>query len=571
MYGYNEGRFKEYKRAVEDKNLGPLIKTIMNRCIHCTRCVRFSEDIAGVWDLGTIGRGKSTEIGTYVEKMVTSELSGNLIDLCPVGALTNSPYAFTSRPWELKSYYSIDVLDALGANTQIDTRGAEIKRVLPRVNEDVNEEWIADKGRFSYDGLKTQRLTVPLYRNKEGEFEELDWEEAMAMAAQKLSEVQGEDMSAIIGNFCDVESIVALKDFMNRLDCDNFEVRSDSTKLNADLRSSYIMNSTIRGVEFSDMLLLVGVNPKTEAPVLNARILKAVKHSGLKVALIGTPVDLGYDYIHLGNTAKSLVEIAEGTHPFSARLAGAELPMMMVGSRTLQRKDGEAILSTCHSISKSSPIINKERNWNGFNVLHHESSRVGALDVGVSSEIRPDFKPKLVYIMGADDIRTKDIPEDAFVIYQGTHGDEGAYFADLILPGAAYTEKTGTYVNTEGRVQLARLAVTPPGLARNDWEVIRALSEECGVGLPYDNHEELRYRIAELAPHLLKYDHIETSLLGELALETSQGGDINLTPLSDSVDNYYMTDAISRSSTIMAKCSIAFNPTKFSNFKTKVF
>ena len=432
VYGYKKGRFKEYKRAVEDKNLGPLIATVMNRCIHCTRCIRFSEEIMGVFDLGTIGRGRSTEIGTYIEKFVSNELSGNLIDLCPVGALTNGPYAYTSRPWELTSVDTIDLMDGLGSNIQVDARGAEIMRVLPRIHEEINEEWISDKSRFSYDGLKKQRLTVPLKRNKDGTFEELTWQEALETVAKKMNDVQGSEMSAIIGNFADVESIIALKDMLNRLDCDNFEIRSDAPKLNADLRSSYIMNSRISGIEDSDLILLVGVNPKTENPVLNARILKAVKR-GAKVAIIGTSADMGYEYIHLGNTTRSLIDIAEGKHPFAARLNTAKLPMVILGSRALERKDGEGILAAVKTIANNSNVLNEKEGWNGFNILHHEGSRCGALDVGISSNTDPNFKPKFVYILGADNIRTEDIPEDAFVVYQGTHGDAELARKDINL------------------------------------------------------------------------------------------------------------------------------------------
>ena len=347
-------------------------------------------------------------------------------------------------------------------------------------------------------------------------------------------------MSAIIGNFADVESVVSLKDLLNRFDCDNFEVRSDAPKLSADLRASYVMNSRITGTEDADLILLVGVNPRTDAPVFNARILKAVKR-GAKVFVVGSGMDLGYEYTHLGTTTRTLVEIAEGKNPFCARLMNAKLPMVIVGARSLEREDGQAILDAAKTISKNSSVLNESQGWNGFNVLHHEGSRVGALDVGISSTVTPGFKPKLVYILGADNIRTEDIPSDAFVIYQGTHGDEGAYFADLILPGAAYTEKTATFVNTEGRVQVSRLVVQPPGVAKEDWKIIRALSEECGQALPYDNHEELRYRIAELAPHLLKYDFIEGSLFSSLALDVNSGSDLIISPINDTIDVYLLS------------------------------
>jgi NADH dehydrogenase (ubiquinone) Fe-S protein 1 len=570
VYGYRQGRFMEYKRSVEDKNMGPLISTIMTRCIHCTRCVRFSEEIAGMPELGTSGRGKATEIGTYIEKMITSELSGNLVDVCPVGALTNGPYSFTSRPWELRSWEGIDVMDGMGSAMQVDTRGSEIMRILPRIHEEINEEWISDKGRFAFDGFKKQRLTVPLKREKDGNFSELSWEEALSESAKKLQSVSGEELAAVIGEFTDVETCVAVRDLMHRLDCENFEVRSQAPKFNPDFRASYLMNSKLTGVEEADLLLLVGTNPKHEAPVFNSRILRQTRYNNLKVAVIGSAIDLTYDYMHLGNSTKTLVEIAEGRHPFCTRLANAKLPMIIVGQHALERPDGKAILSAIASISENSPVINKKTGWNGFNVLHSDCTRVAALDLGLTTTTDlSKKKPKVILIVGADNnLRTEDIPSDAFVIYIGTHGDEGAYFADLILPGAGYTEKSTTFVNTEGRAQTSKIAVNPPGLGREDWKIVRALSEECGQTLPYDTIEEIRYRIAELAPHLLKYDYIEPTIFGDYAIKSLKNNDpINLTPITDAIDNYYMTDAVSRSSVTMAKCSTAFNRHKFSNFK----
>lgn len=575
VYGYGTGRFNEYKRAVEDKNFGPIIATSMNRCIHCTRCIRFAEEVAGTTDLGTAGRGRSTEISTYVEKMLTSELSGNLADVCPVGALNHGPSRYQNRSWELKTVESIDAMDSLGSVIDLNFRGAELMRVLPRVHEEINEEWISDKSRYSYDGLKKQRLTYCMQRKPDGTYAELKWPEALAVVGQKLNATKsGSEIAAIIGEFSDVESVVALKDLLNRYDCDTFEIRSDAPKLNADLRASYLMNSRIQGVEESDLLLLVGVNPKYESPVFNARILKATRRNDLKVAVIGTPADLTYDYLHLGNSTKTLVEIAEGRHPFCGRLANAKLPMIIVGARALEREDGAGILSALNTIAANSNVVSARNKWNGLNILHKEISRAGALDIGISSTKvnKSGAKPKVVFILGCDSIKTEDIPEDAFVVYVGTHGDEGAYFADIILPAAAYTEKSTTYVNTEGRPQVTRLAVTPPGQGKVDWEIIRALSEECGQTLPYDTIEEIRYRIAELAPHLLKYDYIEPTAFSELAVKAgSRPAQINLTPLEDTIDNFYQTDAISRSSVTMAKCSTAYNHLKFSNFKQNVF
>jgi NADH dehydrogenase (ubiquinone) Fe-S protein 1 len=348
----------------------------------------------------------------------------------------------------------------------------------------------------------------------------------------------GDEIGAIIGEFADVESIVAMKDLLNRYDSDNFEIRSNTPKLSADLRANYIMNSKIQGIEDADLLLLVGVNPKYESPVLNARILKATRKNNLKVAMIGTPADLTYDYIHLGNSPKTLIEIAEGRHPFCGRIANAKLPMILVGARALEREDGEGILSTVKTIAANSNVVSRAQNWNGYNILHKEISRTGALDLGLSSvPLKSKDKLKFVFVLGCDSIRNEDIPKDAFVVYLGSHGDEGAYYADVILPGAAYTEKSVTYVNTEGRPIVTRLAVVPPGQGKTDWEIIRALSEEAGQVLPYDNVEEIRYRIAELAPHLLKYDYIEPTVFGELALKArSSSSKINLTPLEDTID-----------------------------------
>lgn len=452
VYGYTEGRFNEYKRAVEDKQLGPLIKTSMTRCIHCTRCVRFTELIAGEYTLGQVMRGKANEITTYIEKVVTNELSGNVVDLCPVGALNNLPYSFQARPWELKSNYTIDCMDAMGANIDAHVRGADLLRILPRINEEVNEEWISDKSRHAFDGLKKQRLTVPMSRNADGTFAELNWQEAMQIAAEKLTSVTGDKIQGVIGQFQDVESIVAYKDLMNRLNCDNLDVRSNQAELSCDFRSQYLMNSKIMGIDETDLLLFIGSNPKTENPVLNARIRKAVNVNGLDVAVIGPANNLTYNYSHLGNSLKTLQEIAEGTHPFCERLAQAELPMIIVGNDTLSRTDGQTVQNLINQIASKTNVINEEEGWNGVNILHTDASRVGALDLGIVPQTSMDGA-KVVVLLGADNFRHEDIPEDAYVIYMGTTGDEGVYYADLIIPTASYLEKDGTFVNMDGRVQ----------------------------------------------------------------------------------------------------------------------
>lgn len=503
---------REYKRGVENKNLGPLIKTSMTRCIHCTRCVRFTEQIAGDFTLGQNGRGKINEIGTYVEKMITNELSGNVVDLCPVGALNNLPYSFKARPWELKSTYTIDVMDTLGSNIDAHSRGSDMMRILPRVNEEVNEEWISDKSRHAFDGLKKQRLTNPFARKDDGSFAELTWMEAMKIAAEKLSSVPGDQIQGKIGQFTDIETVLAYKDMMHRLNSENLDVRSNAPYFNADFRGQYLMNSRITGIDETDLLILVGCNPRSENPVLNARIKKAVAVNGLEVVVIGSAPQLSYNYTHLGNTTETLKQLADGTHPFSERLKQADIPMLLTSSLTMERSDASGIMHYINKLQEDTNLINHDEQWNGFNVLHNDVGRINALEMGITSKKPTDVPtPKVVYLLGADNFRHEEIPEDAYVIYQGHTGDEGAYYADLILPTSSYLEKNGTYVNTDGRPQQTRAVLSAPGFAQHDWMVLRALSEELGTPLPYDTIDELRTRLAELSPHLIKYDVIENS------------------------------------------------------------
>jgi NADH dehydrogenase (ubiquinone) Fe-S protein 1 len=466
IYGYEEGRMNEFKRAVEDKNIGPLIKTSMTRCIHCTRCVRFTEQIAGEFTLGQVGRGKINEISTYVESMVTNELSGNVVDLCPVGALNNLPYSFQARPWELKSTYTTDVMDPLGSNIDAHTRGSDLLRILPRVNEEVNEEWISDKTRHAFDGLKKQRLTVPMSRKEDGTFAELTWEEAIKLAAEKLTSVSGDEIQGKIGKFCDIESIQAYKDLMNRLNCENLDVRQNAPYFKADFRNQYLMNSRVTGIDETDLLILVGCNPKLENPVLNARIKKAVTVNGLEVAIIGSAPNAPYNYIHLGNSTETLKRLADGSHPFSERLKEADLPMVMISSLTLERTDSEGIMNSINKLQNDTNLLSTEDQWNGFNILHNDSGRVNALELGITpKELSEASTPKVVYLLGEDEFNHEEIPEDAFVIYQGHTGDEGALYADLILPTSSYLEKQATYVNTDGRPQRTRAALSSPGFS----------------------------------------------------------------------------------------------------------
>ncbi|XP_053170734.1 NADH-ubiquinone oxidoreductase 75 kDa subunit, mitochondrial-like [Scomber japonicus] len=566
QFGSDRSRFTEGKRAVEDKNIGPLIKTIMTRCIQCTRCVRFASEIAGVEDLGTTGRGNNLQIGTYVEKMFLSEMSGNVIDVCPVGALTSKPYAFTARPWETRKTESIDVLDAVGSNIVVSTRGGEVMRVMPRLNEDVNEEWISDKTRFAYDGLKRQRLTQPLAKNESGQLAPTTWEDALTRVAGALQGVQGNEVAAIAGGMADAEALVALKDLLNRLNSENLctEEVFPMAGAGADLRSNYLCNSRITGIEEADLLLLVGTNPRYEAPLFNARIRKSWLHNELRVAMVGHEVDLSYTYDHLGEEASILKELANGTHPFCQVLSSAKRPVVLVGSSALQREDGAAILSAVSTIAQNARTSSGvEEGWKVLNVLHRVASQVAALDLGYKAGVEAIRKnpPKVLFLLGADAgcISRADLPKQSLIVYQGHHGDVGAPMADVILPGAAYTEKNATYVNTEGRSQHTRVAVTPPGVAREDWKIIRAVSELAGVSLPYESLEEVRSRLAEVSPNLVRYDDVEEAnyfkQANELAKAVNQ--DLLAAPLIPpqiTVKDFYMTDSISRASQTMAKC-----------------
>lgn len=576
-FGSDRSRFTDIafsgKRAVEDKNIGPLVKTIMTRCIHCTRCIRFGSEIAGVDDLGTTGRGADMQVGTYIEKMFRSELSGNVIDLCPVGALTSKPYAFTARPWELRKTESIDVLDAIGSNIIINTRCDEVMRILPRLNEDINEEWIADKTRFAYDGLKRQRLTVPMVKDSRGQLRQAVWEEALMAVASKIAQCQSDKIAAVVGGLVDVESLVALKDMLNRFGSDNLYTEESFPTEGAglDLRSNYLFNSSISGVENADLLLLVGTNPRFEAPLVNARIRKSFIHNDLKVALIGPKVDLTYEYQHLGDSTKVLDEIATGRHPFSKEFANAKRPIIVVGSTSLQRPDSVAILSSASTIA-CSVAKPAQADWKVLNVLHRVASQVGALDAGYKPGVGNLRNAQLIYLLGADAgvVTREQLPSDCFVVYQGHHGDKGAYMADVILPGAAYTEKTATYINTEGRAQQTLRAITPPGMAREDWKIIRALSEVAGKTLPYEELWELRQRMYDISPTLVRYGELEPANFFTLAQKLMKSTKTRLSsePLDvelKELQQYYMTDSISRSSQTMAKCVAAVKADKAKN------
>ena len=556
-YGADRGRFHEVggKRAVEDKNIGPLVKTSMNRCIHCTRCVRFMNDVAGAPELGSTGRGNDMQIGTYLERNLDSELSGNIIDLCPVGALTSKPYAFRARPWELKHTESIDVHDALGSNVRVDSRGLEVMRITPRLNDDINEEWINDKSRFACDGLKTQRLTTPLIR-REGKFVPATWEQALTeiSSAQQKLQPNTNEFKAIAGHLVDAESMVAMKDLANRLGSDNLALDqpggSSPIAHGIDVRSNYLFNSRVYGIEEADAILLVATNPRHEASVLNARIRKQYLRSDLEIGLVGEKFDSTFDFEHLGSDVSALKSALSG--PFGEKLASAQRPMIIVGSAAAEHQDAKGIFEVVGGfVDKHAKNFNTPE-WQGYNVLQRAASRGAAYEVGFTTP-SPEVaqaKPKMVWPLGADEVSQSELPSDAFVVYQGHHGDRGAQFADVVLPGAAYTEKSGTYVNTEGRVQVTRAATSLPGAARDDWKIIRATSEFLGVPLPYDDVEMLRDRMEEISPVMRRYDVVEPTSLPSLSkiqlVEQNKGTQPTNAPFKNVIEDFYFTDSISR-------------------------
>ncbi|KAI9012089.1 G subunit of NADH dehydrogenase [Phycomyces nitens] len=563
-YGSDRGRFNEPsgKRAVEDKYFGPLIKTEMTRCIQCTRCIRFANEVAGAPELGTTGRGNDMQVGTYIDMTIDSEMSGNVIDLCPVGALTSKPYQMTSRPWELKKYETIDVSDAIGSNIRIDTRGTEVMRILPRLNEDINEEWISDKTRFFYDGLKIQRLVTPLVRQGD-HFIASTWEHALDRVSKELLKTDGNNAKAIAGNLADTESMVALKDLFNRIGSENLTIdarnSSNQLGLNVDFRSNYILNSTISGAEDADVVLIIGSDPRHEAPILNTRFRKSYIYKEQDFGLIGEKVDLTYDYEHIGDSSKAIESLLDGTHPFTDRLMKAKKPLILVGSGVAEKsRDSEYMFSKVAELANKLKDNIFQDNWNGFNVLQNAASRVAAYEIGfVSSSDISKTPVKFLYLLNADEISPNDIPKDAFVVYQGHHGDIGAQYADVILPGAAFTEKNSTYVNAEGRTQMTRAGVEPPGASREDWKIIRALSEVAGHTLPYDDLSSIRSRLSDISPLLTRYDTVEKSCFSPLGLSTLQKPNVYSSGevLSSVIKNFYQTDPISRASSTMAKCS----------------
>ncbi len=566
-YGPPQGRFDLNKRAVTDKYMGPLIKTVMTRCIHCTRCIRFADEIVGVSELVALGRGETMEISNALNTAIQSELSGNMIDICPVGALTSKPYAFQGRSWEWKKTASVDVMDALGSAIRIDTRDREVMRIQPRLEESINQEWLSDRSRFSYDGLKYQRLDQP-YLRRQGKLEPCSWEEAFQAIGQVLSTLKGEQIAALSGDLVDCESQLALKRLWQNLGSPHLDCRQDGSQIPFNHRCHYIANTTLVGLEQADCVLLVGTNPRHEAPLFNTRLRQAFLKQNAAFGLIGPKVELTYPYWAIGDQPLDLKLLLKEDHPFSQRLAYAQRPAIILGQAVFNNPDSASLLTVCQSLLDRYPFI--QLNWNGYNVLHTAAARVGGLDVGFvpgpSGYATPDILKacqentlKLVYLLGVDERQAGEFGK-AFVIYQGHHGDVGAERADVILPGCAYTEKTATYVNTEGRAQRAVQAVSPPGQAKEDWRILTALSHALVACCPALNLKPLPYTTLEDVQKDLAHSHPAFQALGEILQNPwvplpktkatpflTQGFDLP-------IKNFYMTNSITRSSPTMATC-----------------
>ncbi len=553
-YGRDDSRYADNKRAVEEKYMGPLIKTVMTRCIQCTRCVRFITEVAGVPEIGLISRGEDVEITTYLDKSVTSELSANVIDLCPVGALTSKPYAFNARPWELKKTESVDVMDALGSAIRVDSRGPAVLRVLPRLNEDINEEWISDKTRYAVDGLSRQRLDQPFLR-RGGRLQPTTWAEAFELIASKVKATTPDRVGVIAGDVQDAESMKAALDLFGGMGVKNLDCRQDGMALGAGPRESWLLNSTIAGIEDADVILLVGTNPRLEAPVFNARLRKRWLAGALRVGVIGEQTDLTYGYDYLGAGPQTLSGLSRDKSDFVTALKDAKKPAIIVGAGALARADGAAVLAAAGAAAKTFGMT--------WNVLHSAAARVGGLDLGFvpgeggksAGEMVEKGALDVLFLLGADEIDAKG--SDAFTVYLGTHGDAGAHLADVILPGAAYTEKDGIYVNTEGRVQFGYRAVFPKGQAKEDWSILRALSERLGAKLPYDTLAQLRAKLFADHPSFGQVDYV-AGPAGAASLDLGSlgsKGELSDAPFASAVKVFHLTNPIARSSVTMAECA----------------
>jgi NADH-quinone oxidoreductase subunit G len=558
-YGRDATRYSENKRAVEEKFMGPLIKTVMTRCIQCTRCVRFITEVAGVSEIGLISRGEDVEITTYLDQAVASELSANVIDLCPVGALTSKPYAFNARSWELTKTQSVDVMDALGSAIRVDARGPAVLRVLPRVNDAVNEEWISDKTRYACDGLSRQRLDRPMIREN-GRLRPASWTEAFAAVVERLKGVDPQRVGVIAGDLQDAESMKAALDLFGGLGVASLDCRQDGLALGGGPRESWLFNSTLEGIEQADAILLVGTNPRLEAPVFNARLRKLWLAGRVRIGLIGERADLTYDYDYLGGGPFGVAGLADSDSAFAKAFKDAQRPAIIVGQGALTRPDGAAVLAAVAALGAAVGVVRE--GWNGWNVLHTAAARVGGLDLGFvprgggrsAREMTAAGALDLLFLLGADELDLS--ASDAFVVYLGTHGDAGAHRADVILPGAAYTEKSGLYVNTEGRVQRGERAVFPKGEAREDWAILRALAERLGVRLGYDTLDQLRERLFADHPTFGRIDFAPGSIPTALDLASlGVAGEMSPAPFASPVKAFHLTNPIARSSVTMAECA----------------
>ncbi len=555
-YGVDKSRFVENKRQVKEKYMGPLIKTQMTRCIHCTRCVRFATEVAGVPEIGAIGRGENMEITTYLEKAMESELSANVIDLCPVGALTSKPYAFEARPWELKKTESIDVMDAVGSNIRVDTYNWEVKRILPRLNNDINEEWISDKTRYSCDGLLKQRLDAP-YIKKNNKLQRSTWDQAITLLVDKLKSVNSNEIGGHIGDMVNLENALSFKKFFSCLQSNNLEFREREFYINSSEKSNYIFNSSIKGLEQSDLILLVGTNPRLEATMLNARIRKVFVQKNIPIYSIGDPGDLTYNYIKIGNSTDQIKKIINGEGEFSKKLASAKKPIIIIGESALELKSGKYIVEELKNYLKKNNFINEE--WNAFNFLPQNASTVGLIDLKIlqkEDEEKKSFFSKLknnqfkvLYLLGSDNLEIKKNNE--FIIYQGSHGDRGAEIADLVLPSAAYTEQNGLYENLEGRLQECKKASYPIGEALEDWKIFNLILKKLNRNDNLTKFDLLRKEVLNLIPNFTKMNELPSFNNVETKISSSEfiSEEIRIKEL-----DYYYTNSISRSSKTMSEC-----------------
>ena len=555
-YGLGGSRYEQNKRSVENKDMGPFIKTEMNRCIHCTRCVRFSTEVSGSDEIGAIGRGRDMEITTYLDIAVKSELSGNVIDLCPVGALTSKPYAFSARPWELKQTESIDVMDAVGSNIRIDTKGNKVMRVLPRNNDEINEEWISDKTRFFWDGLSLQRIDKP-YLRENGKLRQVSWKKAIDVASDKLLNTNPKKIASITGDLVSIESIYSIKKLMDSIKSPNTECRQDGSKINGG-REKWLFNSKLSGIDVSDGCLLIGTNPRIEAALINSRILRKSKEKNYSIGLLGNKSELNYNYDYLGDDPSIIYDLIDNKSPFCEKLSKMNKPIMIIGQGALKGDEGEDYLNLCIELANNYNFL--KNDWNGFNVLHTAASRPGAMEIGFLPKERGKDLDQIIdgykngdistlFLLGADEIEISE-KTDCFVIYQGHHGDKGANIADLILPSPSFNEQNGLFINTEGRIQESIRATFPIGEAKEDWEIISLISKKMGLENIDNSFEDLRSSLFQSFPHLAD---IDMCLSGEKLPEKIERKDIKQHVFKNSLNNFWLSNSITRSSRLMCE------------------